>query len=69
LLAGVQFARLVREALCELELPYILHNTGKGSGGRAALLKIKGDTQVGGPISIWSCFVVSYSVSLFGPHV
>ncbi|KAH7281063.1 hypothetical protein KP509_36G028300 [Ceratopteris richardii] len=27
-----QFARIVREALCELELPYILHNAGIGSG-------------------------------------
>ncbi|GAQ89363.1 hypothetical protein KFL_005140070 [Klebsormidium nitens] len=41
-----QFARLVREALCELELPYILHNTGKGSAGRAVLLQLKGNTQV-----------------------
>lgn len=24
------FSRLVREVLCELELPYLLHNTGKG---------------------------------------
>lgn len=26
------FARLVRETLCELELPYLLHNVGKGEG-------------------------------------
>ena len=26
------FARLVRETLCELELPYLLHNVGKGAG-------------------------------------
>lgn len=26
-----QFARIVREALCELELPYVLHNVGVGS--------------------------------------
>lgn len=26
------FARLVRETLCELEIPYLLHNVGKGRG-------------------------------------
>ena len=26
------FSRLVRETLCELELPYYLHNVGKGRG-------------------------------------
>lgn len=26
------FSRLVRETLCELELPYLLHNVGKGPG-------------------------------------
>lgn len=26
------FARLVRETLCELEVPYLLHNVGKGRG-------------------------------------
>jgi glutathione S-transferase len=26
------YARLVREKLCELELPYVLHNVGKGPG-------------------------------------
>ncbi|KAL2623424.1 hypothetical protein R1flu_003629 [Riccia fluitans] len=41
-----QFARLVREALCELELPYILRNAGKGSALRDSLLKIAGSTQV-----------------------
>jgi len=41
-----QFARLVREALCELELPYILRNAGKGSSVRPALLQLAGSTQV-----------------------
>ncbi|XP_024381730.1 uncharacterized protein [Physcomitrium patens] len=41
-----QFARLVREALCELELPYILRNAGKGSSERPALLQLAGSTQV-----------------------
>jgi hypothetical protein len=31
---GNQFARLVREALCELEVPYVLFNCGKGSPKR-----------------------------------
>ncbi|KAG0622683.1 hypothetical protein M758_3G115900 [Ceratodon purpureus] len=41
-----QFARLVREALCELELPYILRNAGKGSSVRPTLLQLAGSTQV-----------------------
>ncbi|CAM6097046.1 unnamed protein product [Calypogeia fissa] len=41
-----QFARLVRETLCELELPYILRNAGKGSSSRDSLLKLAGSTQV-----------------------
>ncbi|EFJ28754.1 hypothetical protein SELMODRAFT_411345 [Selaginella moellendorffii] len=41
-----QFARLVREALCELELPYILWNTGKGSLNCSKLKQISGSTQV-----------------------
>ncbi|EFJ28502.1 hypothetical protein SELMODRAFT_93757, partial [Selaginella moellendorffii] len=40
------FARLVREALCELELPYILWNTGKGSLNCSKLKQISGSTQV-----------------------
>ena len=34
---GNQFARLVREALCELEVPYVLYNCGKGSPRRETL--------------------------------
>ena len=34
---GNQFARLVREALCELEIPYFVRNVGKGSPRREAL--------------------------------
>ena len=41
-----QFCRLVREALCELELPYRLVNAGKGSGAaRAELLEVSGATR------------------------
>eukprot|EP00899_Mesostigma_viride_P011438 jgi/Mesvir1/20295/Mv19898-RA.1 len=39
---GNQFARLVREALCELELPYRLMNVGKGSKRREQLAAITG---------------------------
>eukprot|EP00245_Coleochaete_scutata_P010367 TRINITY_DN3615_c0_g1_i1.p1 TRINITY_DN3615_c0_g1~~TRINITY_DN3615_c0_g1_i1.p1 ORF type:complete len:378 (-),score=50.82 TRINITY_DN3615_c0_g1_i1:118-1176(-) len=41
-----QFARLAREALCELELPYVLCNAGKGSANAAALRQLAGSTQV-----------------------
>ncbi len=40
------FCRLVREALCELELPYILYNVAKGSPSRPQLLAIAGKLQV-----------------------
>ncbi len=40
------FCRLVRETLCELELPYILHNVGKGSPGRKAYVKRSGRMMV-----------------------
>jgi len=33
------FCRLVREALCSLELPYLLHNVGKGSPRREAFIE------------------------------
>ena len=38
-----QFARLAREALCELELPYTLFNCGKGSPKRATLTEVAGE--------------------------
>lgn len=40
------FCRLVRERLCELELPYLLHNVGKGSPQRAAFEDRAGKVQV-----------------------
>jgi glutathione S-transferase len=40
---GNQFARLAREALCELELPYTLFNCGKGSPKRATLTEVAGE--------------------------
>ena len=43
---GNQFARLVREALCELEVPYVLANAGKGSARRKELRAIDANASV-----------------------
>lgn len=40
------FCRLVRETLCELELPYLLHNVGKKSLGRPAFAERAGKVLV-----------------------
>jgi len=40
------FCRLAREALCELEVPYRLHNVGKGSRHRAAFRERSGRMMV-----------------------
>ncbi len=40
------YSRLVRETLCELELPYHLHNVGHGSRQRPALRALAGKLQV-----------------------
>lgn len=40
------YCRLVREALCSLELPYLLHNVAKGSPGREAFVRRSGRMQV-----------------------
>ncbi len=40
------YCRLVRERLCELELPYVLHNVAKGSPKRAAFVERSGKMQV-----------------------
>ena len=40
------FCRIVREKLCTLELPYRLHNVGKGSPRRAAFVERAGKMQV-----------------------
>lgn len=40
------YCRLAREALAELELPYILHNVPKGSSKRAAFIERSGKMQV-----------------------
>jgi glutathione S-transferase len=43
---GSPFSRMVRETLCELELPYRLHNVGKDSPGRAAFVERSGKMMV-----------------------
>jgi glutathione S-transferase len=43
---GSPFSRIVRERLCELEIPYVLHNVGKGSPKRPALVAKAGKMQV-----------------------
>ena len=40
------FCRLVRETLCELELPYVLHNVGKNGAGRPAFVARSGKMMV-----------------------
>ncbi|KAK5832412.1 hypothetical protein E1A91_A05G268800v1 [Gossypium mustelinum] len=40
------YSRIVREALCELELPYILHNVGEGSQRMKLLLEASGSKEV-----------------------
>ena len=40
------FSRIARETLCELEIPYVLHNVGKGSPGREAFVRRSGKMMV-----------------------
>lgn len=40
------FCRIARETLCELELPYHLHNLGKNGAGRPAFIKRAGKMMV-----------------------
>ncbi|MGH0036579.1 MAG: glutathione S-transferase N-terminal domain-containing protein [Myxococcota bacterium] len=40
------FSRIAREKLCTLELPYLLHNVGKGSASRPALAERAGKVMV-----------------------
>jgi glutaredoxin len=40
------FCRIAREALCALELPYLLHNVAKGSARREAFAARAGRTMV-----------------------
>ena len=43
---GSPFCRLVREELCELELPYVLHNVAQGSPHREAFVARSGKMMV-----------------------
>jgi glutathione S-transferase len=43
---GSPFSRIARERLCELEIPYVLHNVGKGSTKRDAFVATSGKMQV-----------------------
>ncbi len=43
---GSPYCRLVREALSELEIPYLLHNVAKGSPRRAAFVERSGKMMV-----------------------
>lgn len=40
------FCRIAREALCELQIPYHLHNVARGSAGREAFVKRSGKMMV-----------------------
>ncbi|HVP27990.1 MAG TPA: glutathione S-transferase N-terminal domain-containing protein [Myxococcota bacterium] len=40
------FCRIAREALCALEIPYLLHNVGKGSPSREAFVRRSGKMMV-----------------------
>jgi anaphase-promoting complex subunit 7 len=40
------YARVVREALCELEIPYILQNVGEGSSRTKLLVEFSGSKEV-----------------------
>ncbi|MCA9774489.1 MAG: glutathione S-transferase N-terminal domain-containing protein [Myxococcales bacterium] len=40
------YCRIARETLCELELPYLLHNVAKGSPSREAFIARSGKMQV-----------------------
>jgi glutathione S-transferase len=40
------FCRIAREALCELEIPYVLHNVAKGSPSREAFVARSGKMMV-----------------------
>jgi len=43
---GSPFCRIARETLCELELPYLLHNVGRRSPKREAFAALAGKIQV-----------------------
>jgi glutathione S-transferase len=74
---GSPYCRLVRETLCELELPYVLHNVAKGSRHRDAFVARSGkmrvpylvDPNAEGPAATGmfeSAYIVRYLVETYG---
>jgi glutaredoxin len=71
---GNQFCRLVREVLTELDLPYELRSTGKGSRLRAELQQLQGkttcpflvDPNEGGSSLGESADIVDYLIERYG---
>jgi glutathione S-transferase len=68
------FCRLVREALCELEIPYVLHNVAPGSAHRQALVERSGRMMVPylvdpntGQSLFESADIVRYLEATYGP--
>ena len=69
------FCRLVREALCELEIPYVLHNVAKGSPRRDAFVARSGKAMVPylvdpnpGREMFESADIVRYLNATYGAH-
>jgi len=70
---GSVYCRFAREALCELEIPYVLHNVGKGSAHRAAFVARSGKMMVPylvddntGKAMFESADIVSYLHATYG---
>ena len=70
---GNQFCRLVREVLCELDLPYVLRSAGKGSPRRGVLEDLAGSSQCPylvdpntGAALAESADIVDYLLSTYG---
>jgi glutathione S-transferase len=69
------FCRVVRERLCELEIPYLMHSTPRGSPNRQRLRELTGRIQVPylvdpntGIKMFESAEIVSYLTSVYGPE-
>lgn len=68
------FSKLVRERLAELEIPYLLHTTARGSPSRAILKELAGRIQTPyivdqntGVSMFESAEIVKYLTSVYGP--
>jgi len=69
------FCRIVRETLCVLEIPYVLHNVAKGSPSREAFVRQSGMMQVPylvdsntGTEMFESADIVAYLETTYGQH-